>query len=175
MAELKIICAPDKRLRIISKPVKKVDKALQKLMDDMLETMYAAFGLGLAAIQVGVARRIVVMDISGEDDPADPQFFVNPEILWASDELATFKEGCLSVPENFAEVDRPEKCRIRFLDYNGKPQEIEADGLLATCIQHELDHLEGILFIDHISTLKRKMILKKLTKAQREELKGHAL
>jgi len=175
MAKLKIICAPDDRLREISEPVENVDKALQKLMDDMLQAMYGAYGLGLAAIQVGVPKRVVVMDLSGEEEPAAPQYYVNPEITWTSDEQNTFKEGCLSVPENFAEVDRPEKCRVKFLDYNGKAQEIEADGMLATCIQHEVDHLNGILFIDRISKLKRKMILKKLTKAQREELKGHTL
>ena len=179
MAELKIISAPDDRLREISKPVENVDKTLQKLMDDMLESMYGAFGLGLAAIQVGVPKRIVVMDISDEKEPPAPQYFINPEITWTSDDLHTYREGCLSVPDNFAEVDRPEKCRVKFLDYNGKPQEIEAEGLLATCIQHELDHLNGILFIDRISKLKKKMILKKLTKAHKEdqldEPKGHAL
>ena len=148
-------------------------------MDAMVETMYGAFGIGLAAIQVGVPKRLLVIDMALEDEPKEPRFFINPEITWTSDDLHTFKEGCLSVPDNFAEVDRPEKCRVNFLDYNGKPQEIEADGLLATCIQHELDHLNGILFIDRISKLKKKMILKKLTKAQkdeqREEMKGHAL
>lgn len=175
MAKLKIICAPDKRLRIKSQPVEAVDKDLQDLMDAMLQAMYGAFGLGLAAVQVGVPKRVVVMDLAGEEEEPSPQYFINPEITWTSKGLATYSEGCLSLPEYYAEVDRPEKCRVKFLDYHGKPQKIKAEGLLATCIQHEIDHLNGVLFIDHISSLKRNMILKKLTKAQREEMKGHTL
>ena len=175
MAKMHIRTAPDPVLRTKSKPVEAVDKELQDLMDAMLQAMYGAFGLGLAAIQVGVPKRVVVMDLAGEEEAPSPRYFVNPEITWTSEELATYSEGCLSVPEYYAEVDRPEKCRVKFLDYDGKPQELEAEGLLATCIQHEVDHLNGVLFIDYISSLKRNMILKKLTKTQREEMKGHAL
>jgi len=166
MAILPIIEVPDQRLREKSKPVEAVTDDLRKLMDDMLETMYDAPGIGLAAIQVGVAKRIVVMDI-GEDDRPEPRYFVNPEITWASDEMANYKEGCLSVPEHYADVERPARCTIKYMDYDGKAHEVDADGLLATCIQHEMDHLEGILFIDHLSSLKRGMIVKKLTKAQK--------
>jgi len=175
MAKLPIISAPDPFLRTISKPVKAVDDTLRGLMDDMVETMYGAFGIGLAAIQVGIPKRVIVMDLALDDEPKSPKYFINPEITWVSDEMGVYEEGCLSVPEHYAEVERPKKCRVRFLDYNGKRQEIEAEGLLATCIQHEMDHLNGILFIDHISALKRRMILKKLTKVQREKLASHTL
>lgn len=175
MARLPIITAPNPILRTKSKPVEVVDDSLRKLMDDMLETMYASLGIGLAAIQVGVAKRVIVMDLSNEDAPAAPQFFVNPEITWTSDESGIYNEGCLSVPEYYAEVERPAHCRVKYLDYDGNTHEIEADGLLATCIQHEMDHLEGILFVDHISALKREMILKKLSKTQREKMVSHTL
>lgn len=167
MAIRPILTAPDPRLREVSKPVEQVDDALRALMDDMLETMYDAPGIGLAAIQIGEPLRVIVMDLSGEDEDPAPQFFVNPEILDPSDDLSLYEEGCLSVPDYFDEVERPARCRIRFLDYNGDEQTIDAEGMLATCIQHEMDHLEGVLFIDHLSRLKRDRVLKKLKKEQR--------
>ncbi len=168
MAILKIIEAPDPWLKTISDPVEVVDDDLRALMDDMLETMYAAPGIGLAAIQVGVLKRVIVMDISRRDDDPLPRFFINPEILWKSEELAVYSEGCLSLPEYYAEIERPEACHVKYLDYDGGEQILEAEGLLATCLQHEMDHLEGILFVDHLSALKRNMILRKLSKARRE-------
>lgn len=167
MAILPIITAPDAFLKTISKPVEKVDGALRKLMDDMLETMYDAPGIGLAAIQVGVPKRLLVIDIAEEGEPQAPQLFVNPEILWQSDEIITYNEGCLSLPEHYADLERPAEVKVRYLDRDGKAQEIHATGLLATCLQHEIDHLEGILFVDHISSVKRQMILRKLQKARR--------
>jgi peptide deformylase len=193
---------PDKRLRTISKPVDAVTDEMRVLMDDMLETMYDAKGIGLAAIQVGVAQRIIVMDLSPsledvetttEDEASaddfdnesaskqdrydlssyaheGPRYFVNPEIVWASEETNNYQEGCLSVPGFYDDVARPAQCRIKFLDYDGKAQEIDCDGLLATCIQHEMDHLNGIVFLDHLSRLKRDRILKKLRKAEREQV-----
>ena len=162
-----IICIPDPRLRLISAPVEAIDAEVLALMDDMLETMYEAPGIGLAAIQIAVARRVVVMDLAGKDAPPEPRFFVNPEIVWSSEETNVHEEGCLSIPDYYEEVTRPAKVRARYLDRDGKPQEIEADGLLATCLQHEIDHLNGVLFIDHLSRLKRSMALKKLTKAKK--------
>ena len=162
-----ILTAPDPRLRQISKPVASVDDDLRALMDDMLETMYAAPGIGLAAIQVGVPVRVIVMDLAGEGEKPEPRYFVNPEIIDPSADLATYEEGCLSVPEYYESVDRPAQCAVRYLDYHGKQQLLQAEGLLATCIQHEMDHLEGVLFIDHLSRLKRDRILKKLKKDQR--------
>ncbi|WP_411816862.1 peptide deformylase [Hyphococcus sp. DH-69] len=162
-----ILTAPDPRLREVSKPVDKVDDELRALMDDMLDTMYDAPGIGLAAIQIGVPKRVIVMDLAGEDEEPAPRYFVNPEILDPSEETNLHEEGCLSVPEFFDAVERPAKCRIKFLDYDGNEQVLEAEGLLATCIQHEMDHLEGVLFIDHLSRLKRDRILKKLKKEQR--------
>ncbi len=162
-----ILTAPDPRLREISKPVKKVDDELRALMDDMLETMYDAPGIGLAAIQVGVPLRVIVMDLSDSDDKPEPRYFVNPEILDPSEDMSVYEEGCLSVPDYFESVDRPSQCRVKYLDYDGNEQILVAQGLLATCIQHEMDHLEGVLFIDHISRLKRDRILKKLKKEQR--------
>lgn len=167
MAIRPILTAPDPRLREVSKPVTQVDDDLRALMDDMLETMYDAPGIGLAAIQVGVPLRVIVMDLAGEGEEPAPRYFVNPEILDPSDDLAVYEEGCLSVPEFFDEVERPAQCRVRYLDYDGKEQTLDADGLLATCIQHEMDHLEGVLFIDHLSRLKRDRVLKKLKKEQR--------
>lgn len=167
MAIRDILTAPDTRLREVSKPVAAVTDEIRALMDDMLETMYEAPGIGLAAIQVGVPLRIVVMDLAGEDEEPAPLFFVNPEIVDPSGDLAVYEEGCLSVPDFFEEVERPARCRVKFLDYHGKPQTLDAEGLLATCIQHEMDHLEGVLFIDHLSRLKRDRILKKLKKEQR--------
>lgn len=167
MAIRKILTAPDPRLREISKPVERVDDELRVLMDDMLETMYDAPGIGLAAIQVGVPLRVIVMDLAGEEEEPAPQYFVNPEIIDPSDEQAVYQEGCLSVPEYFDDVERPARCRVKFLDYHGEEKILDAEGLLATCIQHEMDHLEGVLFIDHLSRLKRDRVLKKLKKEQR--------
>lgn len=167
MAIRPILTAPDPRLKTISKPVAAVDDELRALMDDMLETMYDAPGIGLAAIQIGVPKRVIVMDLAGKDEPRAPQYFVNPEILWKSDEMGSYEEGCLSVPEMYEDVQRPARIRARWLDYHGNPVEVEADGMLATCLQHEMDHLEGVLFIDHLSKLKRDIILRKMTKAKK--------
>jgi len=165
MAVRDILILPDKRLRLKSEPVKSVDKALRALVDDMFETMYAAPGIGLAAIQIGVPQRIVTMDIAKKDEPKAPQVFVNPEVSWTSDETATYEEGCLSIPEYYEEVERPRAVKVKYFDLDLKPQEIEAEGLLATCLQHEIDHINGVLFIDHISKLKRDMVMKKFKKA----------
>ena len=159
----KILTEPDPFLRQKSKDIEIVDNEIRNLMDDMLDTMYAAPGIGLAAIQVGIPKRIIVIDLSKEEEKK-PLYFVNPKIILKSDSNATYEEGCLSVPGQFAEIDRPDKCHVNYLDYNGKQQEIKAEGLLATCIQHEIDHLEGILFIDYLSKLKKSMIIKKLSK-----------
>ena len=160
----KILTEPNKILRQVSKTVEFVGKEEQRLMDDMLETMYHANGIGLAAIQIGIPKRIIVLDISKNKEKKNPMYFVNPVISSKDSESSTYEEGCLSVPNYFAEVDRPKKCKIQYLDYNGKKQILETDGLLATCIQHEMDHLEGILFIDYLSKLKKTMIVKKLSK-----------
>jgi peptide deformylase len=165
MARRDIIILPDKRLRLVSKPAKANDPELRALVDDMFETMYEAPGIGLAAIQVGVPKRVIVMDLAKKDDPKEPMVFINPEVLWSSDEKATYEEGCLSIPEFYEEVERPAKVRVMFLDRAGAEQEIEASGLMATCLQHEIDHLNGVLFIDHISKLKRDRVIKKFTKA----------
>ena len=159
-----ILTEPNKILRQVSKPVDSVGKNERQLMDDMLETMYEANGIGLAAIQIGVPKRIIVMDISKDENKKEPRYFVNPVIKNKDPIKATYEEGCLSVPNQFAEIDRPTKCLIEYLDYNGEKQVLNAEGLLATCIQHEMDHLEGILFIDYLSKLKKKMIIKKLSK-----------
>ncbi len=159
-----IITEPNKLLRQISQPVEKVGIEERQLMDDMLETMYAANGIGLAAIQIGIPKRIIVLDISKEQNKRDPKYFVNP-IITNKDKLkSTYEEGCLSVPDQFAEIDRPKNCDVEYLDYNGEKKLLKAEGLLATCIQHEMDHLEGILFIDYLSKLKKSMIIKKLSK-----------
>ena len=159
-----ILTEPNKLLRQISKPVEKVGKEEQKLMDDMLDTMYSANGIGLAAIQIGVPKRIIVMDISKDESQKEPRFFVNPVIKNKDVLKSTYEEGCLSVPNQFAEIDRPKKCEVEYLDYDGEKKLLKAEGLLATCIQHEMDHLEGILFIDYLSKLKKSMIIKKLSK-----------
>ena len=164
----KILTEPNKILREKSLLVDKVDSEIKKLMDDMLETMYAAPGIGLAAIQVGVAKRIIVLDLSPKEGPKNPMFLINPEIIDKSKNYSTYEEGCLSVPGQFAEINRPEKCSFKYLDYFGEPKEIHAEGMLATCIQHEMDHLEGILFIDYLSKLKKTMIVKKLSKQKKE-------
>ena len=164
MAVKTIITEPNPLLRQISKPVDKVGHEERVLMDDMLETMYAANGIGLAAIQIGIPKRIIVMDICKEENKKEPRYFVNPVIKNKDILKSTYEEGCLSVPNQFAEVDRPKKCDIEYLDYNGEKKVLKAEGLLATCIQHEIDHLEGILFIDYLSKLKKSMIIKKLSK-----------
>ncbi len=164
MTVKQILIEPNKFLRQISKPVERVTKDEQNLMDDMLDTMYAANGIGLAAIQIGVPKRIIVMDLSKDPEKKEPKYFVNPEIKSRNLEKSIYEEGCLSVPNQFAEIERPSKCDVEYLDYNGKKKLIQAEGLLATCIQHEMDHLEGILFIDYLSKLKKSMIIKKLSK-----------
>ena len=164
MAVRTILTEPNKLLRQISKNVERVGQEEQKLMNDMLETMYAANGIGLAAIQIGIPKRIIVMDISKDEKIREPRFFVNPKIKNKDQSKSTYEEGCLSVPNQFAEIDRPSKCEVEYLDFNGKKKTLKAEGLLATCIQHEMDHLEGILFIDYLSKLKKSMIIKKLSK-----------
>ena len=159
-----ILTEPDKLLRQVSQSVEKVGDLERELMKDMLDTMYTAKGIGLAAIQIGVPKRIIVMDISKEENKKKPMYFVNPIIIKKNDEKVTYEEGCLSVPNQFAEIDRPSKCEVEYLDYNGNKQHLKAEGLLATCIQHEMDHLEGILFIDYLSKLKKTIIIKKLSK-----------
>jgi len=185
MAIREIITVPDRRLKTISKPVDGVDDALRALMDDMLETMYDADGIGLAAIQIAEPLRVIVMDLAQRDaaqendedvedstlaDETGPRYFANPEIIWTSDETNNYQEGCLSVPGFYDDVERPKRCRVRFLDYHGQVQELDCDGLLATCIQHEMDHLNGIVFLDHLSRLKRDRIVKKLQKESRDML-----
>tara|TARA_B100001123_G_scaffold443208_1_gene588712 strand:+ start:233 stop:757 length:525 start_codon:yes stop_codon:yes gene_type:complete len=167
MALRQILTEPNKILRQKSLPVEMVDKDLQNLMDDMLETMYAAPGIGLAAIQVGIPKRVIVLDIAQKEGTKKPIFLVNPEIIQKSKNNSTYEEGCLSVPGQFAEIDRPDRCYIKYLDYHGEKKEIEAEGMLSTCIQHEMDHLEGILFIDYLSKLKKTMIIKKLSKQKK--------
>tara|TARA_Y100000590_G_scaffold420697_1_gene523683 strand:+ start:2426 stop:2950 length:525 start_codon:yes stop_codon:yes gene_type:complete len=168
MTVRKILIEPDPFLRQKSEMVDNVDDSIRKVMDDMLETMYNAPGIGLAAIQIGIPKRIIVLDISKDPKKKEPMYFVNPEKVYTSKDQATYEEGCLSVPGQFAAIDRPDKCHIKYLDYNGDSKEIKAEGLLATCIQHEMDHLEGILFIDYLSKLKRSMITKKLSKQKKE-------
>jgi peptide deformylase len=162
----KILIEPNKLLRQISKPVEKVGDEEKILMDDMLDTMYAAPGIGLAAIQIGVPKRIIVMDISRDENMKEPRYFINPVIKNRNIEKARYEEGCLSVPDQFAEIERPNTCEVEYLDYDGNKKLLKADGLLATCIQHEMDHLEGILFIDYLSKLKKSMIIKKLSKVK---------
>ena len=166
MALREILILPNKRLRLVSEPVKTIDREIKTLVADMFETMYEAPGIGLAAIQVGVPRRIVTMDLAKkEEEEKEPRVFVNPEILWKSEEKAIYEEGCLSIPEFYEEVERPTQVRVKYLDLEGRVQELEAFGLLATCLQHEIDHLNGVLFIDHISRLKRERVVKKFAKA----------
>ena len=164
MSIKKILIEPNKLLRQVSKVVEKVGDEERQLMDDMLDTMYDAPGIGLAAIQIGVPKRIIVLDISKDENKKEPRYFVNPIIKNKNKEKAKYEEGCLSVPDQFAEIERPNTCEVEYLDYDGKKQLLKADGLLATCIQHEMDHLEGILFIDYLSKLKKSMIIKKLSK-----------
>jgi peptide deformylase len=167
MAILPIITAPDPLLKKVSTAVESVDDSVRKLMDDMLETMYNAPGIGLAAPQVGVTKRVIVVDITPDSEPKAPLYMANPELLWVSDEDAIYEEGCLSLPQHYADVVRPAAIKLRYLDRQNELRTLEADGLLATCIQHEIDHLDGILFVDHISALKRNMILRKLLKAKK--------
>jgi peptide deformylase len=170
MAVLSIITAPDPRLKLAAKPVAQVDAKVRRLMDDMLDTMYGSIGIGLAAPQVGVSRRIIVVDVAREGEKAKPLRIANPEIIWRSEETTIANEGCLSLPEHYADVSRAAAIKLRYLDHENEIREIDADGLLATCLQHEIDHLDGVLFVDHISALKRGMILRKLTKAKRSRV-----
>jgi peptide deformylase len=167
MGLLPIITAPDPRLKVKAKPVARVDAQVRRLMDDMVETMYHAIGIGLAAPQVGAAQRVLVVDVAREGEKPNPMRIANPEILWRSDEMTSASEGCLSLPEHYADVERPAAIRLRYLDHENEIREIDAKGLLATCLQHEIDHLDGVLFVDHISALKRGIILRKLQKAKR--------
>ncbi|MCI5053454.1 MAG: peptide deformylase [Pelagibacteraceae bacterium] len=169
MSVLEILKEPDPILRKKSDEVSKVDNDIRALMDNMLETMYQAPGIGLAAPQVGILKKVIVIDLAKEDEPKKPLFIVNPKIIWKSDELSSREEGCLSIPGYFAEVVRPTKCKLQYLDYDGEQQEIEAEDLLSTCIQHEVDHCDGVLFIDYLSKLKKDMIIKKLIKAKKEQ------
>lgn len=167
MAVLPIITAPDKRLKVKCEPVKNVDPELAALMDDMLETMYLAPGVGLAAPQVGVTKRIIVVDVGKSEEEREPLRMANPEIVWESEDWSVYEEGCLSLPEYYADVERPELVRVKYIDQTNTEHELEAEGLLATCIQHEIDHLEGVLFVDHLTSIKRGMILRKLQKAKK--------
>lgn len=172
MATRPVLIAPDPRLKTVSRPVETVDADIRRLANEMLESMYAAEGIGLAAIQIGVPKRLLVMDAARKDRPNEPRIFINPKILWASDETVVCEEGCLSVPHIWEEVERPAQIRAEYLDLEGRLQTLEAEGLLATCLQHEIDHLEGVLFVDHLSRLKRAMALRKLAKAQRLKQAG---
>jgi len=169
MAKLPIVLAPDPVLKAKAKPIDQVDDSIRSLMDDMLETMYAAPGIGLAANQIGVLKRVLVLDVAREGESPEPMGMANPEIVWQSDELSTYNEGCLSLPEQYADITRPAAVRVRYLDRDGKSQELAAEGLLATCVQHEIDHLNGVLFVDHLSPLKRNMIMRKLTKLKKQK------
>jgi peptide deformylase len=169
MAIRPIIILPDSKLRLVSEPVKTVDDSIRALMDDMVDTMHDAPGIGLAAIQIGAPQRIVVIDLAKKDEPPDVQYFVNPEIVWSSEEKSVYEEGCLSIPEYYEEVERPARIRARFIDRDGHEREIEAEGLLATALQHEIDHLNGVLFIDHISRLKRDRVIKKFVKQAKQK------
>ena len=168
MSQRKIVIEPDPILRKKSEILEKVDNELRLLLDDMLETMYAAPGIGLAAVQVGILKRLIVIDISKDKEKKNPIFLINPEIIFKSKNTSIYEEGCLSLPGHFAEIERPEECHIKYIDYDGKKKEMKANGLLATCIQHEIDHLNGILFIDYLSKLKKDMIIKKLVKHKKE-------
>ena len=174
MAKMQIITLPDPRLRLVGEPVAKVDDEIRQLMDDMLETMYAAPGIGLAAIQVAVPKRVIVTDVAREDEEPRPLFLANPEVVWESDELSVYQEGCLSVPEYYEDVERPAVVRVKYVDRDNNEQEIEADGLLAVCLQHEIEHLDGGLFIDHISKLKRDRVVKKFKKQAKLDERGAA-
>jgi peptide deformylase len=174
MALREILKIPDKRLRLVSEPVKRIDAGIRALVDDMFETMHDAPGIGLAAIQIGVAKRVVTMDLSKKEESHEPRVFINPEITWASKEKSTHEEGCLSIPEYYEEVERPQQVKVKYLDLEGKTHEVEASGLFATCLQHEIDHINGVLFIDHISKLKRDRVIKRFTKAAKAAKKVEA-
>jgi peptide deformylase len=174
MAVREIIKLPDKRLRLVSEPVKRIDADIRKLIDDLFETMYDAPGIGLAAIQIGVPKRVITMDLSKKEDNHEPQVFINAEVVWTSDETAKYEEGCLSIPDYYEEVERPAAVKVKYLDREGKPREIEAKGLLATCLQHEVDHINGVLFIDYLSKLKRDRVIKKFAKASKVTKKVEA-
>ncbi|MFG1404130.1 peptide deformylase [Xanthobacter sediminis] len=167
-----ILIIPDSKLRTISEPVGKIDSETRKLVEDMFDTMYDAPGIGLAAIQVGVQRRVITIDVARDGEPKNPVALINPEIIASSEEVSVYSEGCLSIPEYYEEVERPARVAVRFQDVEGTVREVEADGLFATCVQHEIDHLNGVLFIDHISKLKRDRVMKKFTKAARREIAG---
>ena len=167
MAKLDIIVAPDPRLKVKCKPITRVDAKIARLMENMLETMYAAPGIGLAAPQVGIAQRIIVVDVAHEGEKPTALKMANPELVWVSDEDAVFNEGCLSLPEHYADVVRPKAIKVRYLDHQNEIRELDAEGMLATCIQHEMDHLDGVLFVDHLTALKRNIILRKLVKAKK--------
>ncbi|KUL93221.1 peptide deformylase [Bosea sp. WAO] len=174
MAIRPLVILPDSQLRLVSAPVATITPEIRKLAEDMLETMYDAPGIGLAAIQIGEPVRLVTIDVSKKSDddeetPKAPMVFVNPEVTWSSDELSVYEEGCLSIPEYYEEVERPARVKVRYMDLDGATQEVEADGILATCLQHEIDHLNGILFIDHLSRLKRERVTKRFAKAARRE------
>jgi len=165
MAIRDILSIPDSKLRLVSEPVTAFDADLKALLEDMFETMYDAPGIGLAAIQIGVPLRVITMDLAKKDDPKEPQVFINAEVVWSSEDKSTYEEGCLSIPEYYEEVERPAAVKVKYRDRDGKPCEVEASGLLATCLQHEIDHINGVLFIDHISKLKREMVMRKFKKA----------
>jgi peptide deformylase len=169
MAARNILTLPDPRLRLVSRPIAAIDAEIRGLVEDMFETMYGAPGIGLAAIQIGVPKRIITMDLAKKDAERQPKVFINPVILSTSEDLSTYEEGCLSIPDYYEEVERPSEVKIRYLDLEGTEQKLEATGLLATCVQHEIDHLNGVLFIDHLSKLKRSRIIKKFTKAAKRE------
>ena len=169
MAIRPIIIAPDPVLKAKAKPVENIDGGIVRLMDDMLETMYRAPGIGLAAPQIGILQRVIVVDVADKDEKPQPFAMANPEIIWKSDETSVHNEGCLSLPDHYADVTRPKQVRLRYIDRDGEVRELDADNLLATCVQHEIDHLNGVLFIDHISLLKRNMILRKLQKAKKSQ------
>ncbi|MBS1168791.1 MAG: def [Proteobacteria bacterium] len=169
MSTRPLVILPAPQLRLTSAPIARVDDGVRKLAQDMLETMYAAPGIGLAAVQVGEMNRLITIDVSHDEDAKDPRVFINPEILWKSEDLSVYEEGCLSIPEYYEEVERPARVRVRYTNLAGEPEELEADGLLATCLQHEIDHLDGVLFIDHISKLKRDRVTKKFVKAAKEK------
>jgi peptide deformylase len=174
MALREILIAPDPRLKVKARPVDKVDVKVRKLMDDMLETMYAAPGIGLAAPQLGEAVQVIVVDVARDGEPRQPLRMANPEVVWASDERVPAEEGCLSLPDQFAEVTRPAEVKVRYLDHENEIRELHAKGLLAVCVQHEMDHLKGVLFVDHISTLRRSMILRRLAKSQKQKTAASA-
>ena len=172
MSTRPLVILPDSQLRLVSSPIASVTDEIRRLADDMLETMYEAPGIGLAAIQVGVAKRLVTIDVSREGEDKNPQVFLNPEVVWSSEETSTYEEGCLSIPDYFEEVERPARVKVRYMSLKGEAAEVDAEGILATCLQHEIDHLNGVLFIDHISKLKRDRVVRKFTKLAKEKARA---